>query len=472
MATTNVITSLGASDIDTKELTANLVAATKEPRQKIIDAEKKRAQVGISSAALLKSGLAALQAAATEVASTPKLNKVQFTSTNAAAVSGSSMPNATAKAGSYAITVEGLAESRRLSASFATGYTTSSPLTLTMGGVVGVKAGADLNISIDAGKSPADIVLAINQWVKASAPSSGLVATLLDTGKSPNPLTIVLQSAPGVVNDGLQVTSTAPEVSFTQLTSAANARFTVNGVAMERASNQVTDAVTGLSLDFKALSVSPVIITAKPDPSSIAQNIQNFVDTYNTISDFLKKATGPKVEGDDVAGSLQNDSSARSILARLRSAITAPFSELGTKPVSVTHWSSLGVEFDRNGVLQFQKQSKFTDAYEQNPQDVVTALSNGAPSPYFSAKLPSGLAGDVARVSYDLINSSNSAIPAMSKSYQDRADRVSKKQAALDAYIERLTANYEKQFTAMNAALASFKSTSAQLEKSLNLNDK
>ena len=36
---TNVITALGAADIDTKELVTNLVNATKEPRQKIIDEE-------------------------------------------------------------------------------------------------------------------------------------------------------------------------------------------------------------------------------------------------------------------------------------------------------------------------------------------------------------------------------------------------------------------------------------------------
>lgn len=472
MAGTNVITSLGASDIDTKELTANLVKATKEPRQKLIDAEKKRAQVGISSAALLKNGLAALQVAATEIASAPKLNQLQVTSTNASAISASSNPNKTADAGNYFITVEALAAPKRLMASFATNYVTSSSVTLTLTGVVGTKAGADPNISVGVGKTPTDIVSAINEWVKANAPDSGLSATLLNTGKETNPTNIVLQSASGATNNGLQITSTAPELDFTQLTPATNARFTVNGIAMERASNQISDVASGLSLEFNSLSAAPVVITAKPDPSPIVQNIQNFVDTYNTVADFLKKATGPKVEGDDVAGSLQNDSSARGVLARLRSIITAPFSELGTKPVSVTHWSSLGVEFDRNGVLQFQKQSKCIAAFAKSPQDVVIALSNGAPSPYLSSKLPSGLAGDVARVSYEMLSSADGVLPAMSKSYQDKLSRADKKQESLDAYVARITASYEKQFSAMNSALASFKSTQSQLTNAMNLNSK
>ena len=113
---------------------------------------------------------------------------------------------------------------------------------------------------------------------------------------------------------------------------------------------------------------------------------------------------------------------------------------------------------------------KFTNAYETNPSDVVTALSNDAPSPYLAAQLPSGLAGDVARASYDMISASDSAIPAISKSHQDKIDRLSKKQATLDAYVERLTANYERQFSAMNSILASFKSTQSQLTNTMNLN--
>jgi flagellar capping protein FliD len=46
---------------------------------------------------------------------------------------------------------------------------------------------------------------------------------------------------------------------------------------------------------------------------------------------------------------------------------------------------------------------------------------------------------------------------------------VDRKQTALDRYVERITGNYERQFAALNSALAAFKSTSSQLEKSLNL---
>ena len=71
MTTTNIIKSMGAADIDTKELTTNLVAATKGPRQKLIDLEKTKADVAISNIALLKNGLSSLQQAATAIAKQP-----------------------------------------------------------------------------------------------------------------------------------------------------------------------------------------------------------------------------------------------------------------------------------------------------------------------------------------------------------------------------------------------------------------
>ena len=478
MATTNFITSLGAADIDTKELTDNLVAATKEPRQKIIDAERQKAQVAISSAALLKNGLAALQAAATEIGSSTKLNKVQISVSNPSVLQASPVNTATARAGNYSVTVEQLAKPQRMTASFAKGFSTTEAITLTLS-VPGASADAE-PLELAAGRTPAQIVSSINSWIGANAPSSGFSATLIDTDKGATPLRIVLQGDTGEANAfsvATAITDADPAVAsadlvFSMQDTATNARFTVNGIEVERPSNKATDVISGLSLEFGAASATPVVISARPDPAAIVEKIQAFIETYNTVSDFIKSATGPKVAGDDVAGSLQNDATARSILSKLRTAMTSQFSELATKPTSITHWSSMGVAFDKTGKLQFENEARFRSAYESSPQDVVTALSNNAPSPYVASKQKSGLAGDIAVISYQMINTPSSTVPALSKSYEGRLSRLDKQQIALDSYIDRIRANYDKQFTALNSALAAFKNTSSQLEKSLNLNNK
>ena len=483
MASTNVITSLGAADVDTKELAANLVAATKEPRQKLIDAERKKAEVAISSAALLKSGLSALQEAATDISSVSKLNNVQVSSSNSSVATASSVSTATATAGTYSITVESLATPKTVITSFSRTFSAPAGATISLT-IPNPQGGEGFSGDIAVGgKNPSQIVTAISAWVKQNAPTSQFSAMLVDTKekvpKDPprdntlveveKPLKIVLKGAPGIDNS-FQLTG-ALNSAITTTTEATNSKFTVNGIPVERSSNNITDVVRGLSIGLSAVSASPVVISAKPDPSIIIDNIRNFVDTFNTVTEFIKKAIGPKVAGDDVAGSLQNDATARGVLAQLRSKITSKFTELNDKPISITHLSSLGLELDRNGVLKFDKVARFTAAYEDNPADVVTALSNDAPSPYLSARLPSGLAGDMARLAYDLAGASDSTVPMMGRGYEGKIERIDKKQAALDAYIERVRAQYDKQFSALNAVLASFKNTSVQLEKSLNLNN-
>jgi hypothetical protein len=199
MASTNVLTSLGASDIDTKELAANLVAATKEPRQKLIDAEKKKAEVAISSAALLKNALDGLAAAAVDIASTSKLNQVLISSSNSAVVSGTSSPTTTVDAGAYSIEVERLASPKRVVSQFAYLYRAPSPAVMTLEGIPSL-AEAPNPATIDIGnKTPAEIATAINAWIRANAPNSKFSATLVDTqvqtGDEPRPLSLILQGA-------------------------------------------------------------------------------------------------------------------------------------------------------------------------------------------------------------------------------------------------------------------------------------
>jgi flagellar hook-associated protein 2 len=478
MASTNVITSLGAADVDTKELAANLVAATKEPRQKLIDAERKKAEVAISSTGMLKSGLTALQDAAAEIASVSKLSKIQVSSSNSAVVTGTSLPTATAKPGNYAIKVERLAAPTRMIASFpgTAGYTLPDPTSITLS----VNGGTPSSVPVG-GKTPSQVVDAINNWAKINAPDANFSATLVDTQSGdPKLLKVILQGEPDTA-DTFTVSASTDDPSPTGVKMfpypadgarlATTAQLTVNGVLVERPSNRVTDVVTGLAIDLRATSAAESTISVVSDPDSVIKEIQNFIDTYNTVTEFLKKATGPKVVGDEIAGSLQNDSTARSVLAQLRVKVTAKFSELSIKPISITHLSTLGIAFDRNGVLKFEKPERFKEAYSQKPAEVITALSNDGVTLDPTTIRPSGLFGDIARLSNSMIRNSVSTVPRMSAGYEEKLTRIDKKQQALDSYILRITEQYDKQFSALNAALSSFKSTQSQLEKSLNLDN-
>ncbi len=118
---TNLVTALGASDIDTKQLVTDLVAAVREPRQQQIDKAKEKAEVAISSVALLKSALSTLQTAAEDLGSVGRLNQLAISNTDPTTATLTSGGTGVAIAGNHSLTVQQLAQPQRMtSGGFAT----------------------------------------------------------------------------------------------------------------------------------------------------------------------------------------------------------------------------------------------------------------------------------------------------------------------------------------------------------------
>jgi flagellar hook-associated protein 2 len=457
MVNTNIMMSLGAAEIDTKELTSNLVDASRVPRQKSIDDEKKKIELQISTVALLKGGLSSLETAATEVGSVGSLNQLSISSSDPSVVTATKASSGVAKAGAYSVTVTQLATPQRTLIALPSAFTLGGEETITLSRGDPDTAGyTAIPVSLPSGATPNQIVSAIN----VAANTFGVKATLIDTKTGANPQKIVLESAAGGAN-AFSYTAANGELTLESLGTAQNAIVQVNGLTFERSSNTISDAVAGLSFQLNDASPGKTVrLSVNPDTSAVSDKVKNLVDTYNVIREFLVKATGPKVSGDEISGSLQNNSAARSILVKLRSTITAKFTE---KPSEITHWSALGVSFSRDGVLQFDS-AKFQTEFEGNRQAAITALTNDASRPYVAANQPSGLAGDIAVVAHQLTKTTG-AVTAISASGNETLKRIEKKQTELDLYVERITAQYEKQFTAMNSALASFKNTQSQLTR-------
>jgi flagellar hook-associated protein 2 len=393
------------------------------------------------------------------------LNKITVSSSDSSIVTAGASSSGVAKAGTYAIEVSQLAQPQRTkSNSLATGFVTTALTTLSL-----TRSGASLGtgIEIPVGATPAQIVSIIN--ASPVAASSGVKASLINTGTE-NPHTIVLEGASGAAQ-GFSVSYSGNDLGFgvaaNTVSEAKSAKLKINNVSIERPTNTVSDAVTGLSFQLRSAAVGrEIVVSTATDTTSIVENVKNFVEAYNLVSEFLVKATGPKAEDDDIAGSLQADSNARSIRTKLRETLTRKStSASGT----ITHWGSLGVSLDRNGVLQFDE-SKFTKTFAANAEDSIQALSNNASTPFIFSGAPSGLAGDIAVASYGMIRSTG-IVSSMTRAFDEKLSRVERKQSELDSYVERMTAQYEKQFSALNSVLAAFKDTQTQLERSLNLNN-
>ncbi len=475
MTETNLIKSLGASDIDTKEMTTSLVNAVKAPRQKIIDLEKKKADVAISNLGLLKNALSTLKSVSTEIGSVSKLNKLSLTSSDTSTASLSAADGGTvALAGNYALTVSQLARPQRVVSD--PGYANSTTvvssaealkLNLTL-------AGTTKTVDISTETTASGLVSAIN--------SAGLSisARLINTNDgTANPYKIVVQGPEGLSNaftmqfyqsDGTTLATSPPIFSTAAEKGGQTAQDSVinlNGLALTRSSNTITDAISGVSVNLlKTNTTTTTSLNVAFNGSALATGVSNFVDSVNLINDFIKRATGPRIEGDEIAGSLQGDATIKTIRNTIRSKLIAA---APTGSGDVQAWSALGVVFNREGVLEFDK-DKFTTAFNAKPQNAITAISNNASSPYVYSGSPSGLAGDVAVAAHRLLGVAG-AVTQLQESYQSKITAVEKKQTKLDSYIERITGQYERQFASLSSILSEYKATSSRLTQTFERNN-
>src|SRR5580698_10865315 len=80
------------------------------------------------------------------------------------------------------------------------------------------------------------------------------------------------------------VTSSDPSFGFTQVVTGANASLTVNGISIASASNTVTGAVPGLTLNLLGASAgTQVSLSVTNNTTQVSTAINQFVTDYNTL---------------------------------------------------------------------------------------------------------------------------------------------------------------------------------------------
>ena len=119
---------------------------------------------------------------------------------------------------------------------------------------------------------------------------------------------------------------------FAQTRAAANAEFTINGLAVTNASNRITTAIEGITLDLKDVSTGPIQLEVKSDTSSIVTALNTFITGYNQFTKTVKSLTSYNA-ATNTAGVLLGDASVRSIVGQvdgiLRNAVSGVVGEFG-----------------------------------------------------------------------------------------------------------------------------------------------
>lgn len=243
------------------------------------------------------------------------------------------------------------------------------------------------------------------------------------------------------------------DLQFDQMKEPKNAKFKLDGHEFEAPDNLIKDALPGINIDLKQAKPGQTVrmnITENYD--AIAEKIKGFVDSYNAALGIIQaqnKLT-PNEKGDMRLGPLGGDSMTRIVEGKLREVIQST-QETGS-PIKTI--SELGVEYTRNGTLNF-KQDKLKKQVSDDPKAVVQFLRGNNVDIGFIPSVTQKLRG--------LADPASGAIGAKKQSFESRVknidDRIDRKERALGKREEQL----KKQFSQMEQAMSQLQGQSGNL---------
>ncbi len=231
---------------------------------------------------------------------------------------------------------------------------------------------------------------------------------------------------------------------------AGNAQLTVDGIKIERASNSISDLVTGVKLELTGTSETAVSLSTSTPTTALTTAVEDVVFTYNLVMAELKKQTDP------ITGDLRGDPGAQNLMRSLKS-LTLRDLLPGAAPGTPRTLAELGVNTNRDGTLSVNNDT-LSKAITNNPGALEAIFSNSSDG--------SGLLAAMNSVKLNA-TSTLYGLGASTKRYTEAKGALTDQQEKVTDQRERMTTRMTQQFASMNARVAAYKSTMTFMENQI-----
>lgn len=373
------------SNLDVNSIVSQLMTIERQPIKKLALKEADY-QAKLTAYGSLKGVLSSFQGSLSALSSASSFQSTKATSSDSTILTASAVSTATP--GSYSVQVTALAKSQKLASTGFTNVTDSfgsGSITIEFGTYDAGMDTFDLNPAKAARIIPIDSVHSSLSGVRdaINAAGAGVTASIVNDGTTGNKL-VLTSNDTGVANslrisvtdDDLNNTDAAglsrivysPVTSatrnLTQTQAAQNAAFTVDGIAISKASNTVTDAIQGVTLSL--LKEGTISLTVARDSTMVKSSVDKFVKAYNELNNALNDLTAydPKTKQ---ASLLTGDSAVRQIQSQIRNTLNAPIT--GSSG-AYSGLAQIGVAFKKDGTLAVDS-TKLQNALNSNSVDVA-----------------------------------------------------------------------------------------------------
>jgi len=377
---------------------------------------------------------------------TGPLSSRTVTSSNSSIVSSSAASGSAV--GNHMVQVDSLAST----ASWASSTVASATTALAAGSFTITEAtGTTTTISTGTGTSTLnDVATTIN------SDNLGLTASVITDADGAR-LAIVSDTSGAANNFG--VAPGAGGLSFTPAVTGNNASLTVDGITLSSASNTVTGALPGVTLNL--LNASPgtnVSLAIAPDTTQASSAINQFVTDYNkAISDLNTQFTFTGTS----EGVLASDSAVRSLQDTLEGAISYT-SKPASGTTSVSNLSSMGISVNNDGTLTANS-ATLSSTLQNNFDDVQN---------FFQGAALNGFANSLDQELTNFISPADGAftldLKSLSTQYSDLQTDITNFETN---YITPLKAQLQSEYSSAEIALQQLPTEMNQINTELGLNN-
>lgn len=209
-----------------------------------------------------------------------------------------------------------------------------------------------------------------------NAANIGITATLVSDGSATPDHLIFTSNKTGeassmkidVTGDaalqGLLQYDPAATQTLKQTSVAQNTQLTVNGFFVNSATNEVKEAIQGVTLNV--IKTGSTSMTLAKDTAAVETSVNSFVKAYNDLNKTLRSLTAYNAET-KTGGLLVGDSTARTIQDQIRNTMSTSLSGLSNSNMSLPQ---IGVAFQRDGTLAVDS-AMLKKAMESNYDDIA-----------------------------------------------------------------------------------------------------
>jgi flagellar hook-associated protein 2 len=356
--------------------------------------------------------------------------------------------SASAVAGQYSLQVNNLATTATLTSAPVVGGAATALGTGTLTVAVG---SASTSITIDStNNSLAGIAAAINSAPNNPGVSASIITTttgsrLILTGTTTGAVNAITVTPSGG-NGGLS------SLAFTQTRAALDASFSINNFPATSASNVVSGAITGVTLNLQQASAvaTPTTLTISPDTSSAQASIGKFVTAVNGVLSSIQSLTGfdPSTK---TAGPLNGNATLEAFQNQLQIILGKVTNGSG----GVKSLTDIGISAGTDG------------SYATDNGKLGNALSASLASIGKLLGGSNGIATQIANL-VDGYTKPGGLLDTINQGLQTGLSSVSKQQADLTAQLAAYSARLTAEYNAMDAAVALLKQTQTFLNAQFN----